>query len=224
MTIGKADRQAIADADFQDQLLKAPQHMHACIQFCYVHGMLRILEPFVRTKFLDGSDRQSGDQRRPDGGLRYNFDGLCRATIEPDYAIQTSGETSTAIYCAAMAPHAPLTTRRLGAAPGHVFACKTCNREFSSFQALGGHRASHKKPKLTAADGDFIHSLTTPENPKAHDCSICGLEFTIGQALGGHMRRHRPAATSDDGEAMGRAVVEKSVGSEKGNMFLDLNI
>ncbi|KAI3472655.1 hypothetical protein Pfo_029176 [Paulownia fortunei] len=28
-----------------------------------------------------------------------------------------------------------------------VYTCKTCNRAFPSFQALGGHRASHKKPK-----------------------------------------------------------------------------
>ncbi|KAL0286482.1 UNVERIFIED_CONTAM: Zinc finger protein ZAT5 [Sesamum radiatum] len=28
-----------------------------------------------------------------------------------------------------------------------VYTCKTCNRSFPSFQALGGHRASHKKPK-----------------------------------------------------------------------------
>ncbi|OIW09117.1 hypothetical protein TanjilG_11255 [Lupinus angustifolius] len=26
------------------------------------------------------------------------------------------------------------------------YECKTCNKTFSSFQALGGHRASHKKP------------------------------------------------------------------------------
>ena len=29
----------------------------------------------------------------------------------------------------------------------NVYECKTCNRTFPSFQALGGHRASHKKPK-----------------------------------------------------------------------------
>ncbi|GJT52776.1 zinc finger protein ZAT5-like protein [Tanacetum coccineum] len=28
-----------------------------------------------------------------------------------------------------------------------VYECKTCSRTFPSFQALGGHRASHKKPK-----------------------------------------------------------------------------
>ncbi|KAK3014909.1 hypothetical protein RJ639_008277 [Escallonia herrerae] len=27
------------------------------------------------------------------------------------------------------------------------YECRTCNRSFASFQALGGHRASHKKPK-----------------------------------------------------------------------------
>ncbi|GAB4856578.1 hypothetical protein Ancab_014495 [Ancistrocladus abbreviatus] len=30
----------------------------------------------------------------------------------------------------------------------YAYECKTCNRSFPSFQALGGHRASHKKPKL----------------------------------------------------------------------------
>ncbi|KAI4382841.1 hypothetical protein MLD38_008752 [Melastoma candidum] len=78
-----------------------------------------------------------------------------------------------------------------------VFECKTCNRQFPSFQALGGHRASHKKVKtdeavneLATTDGPF--PPTKP--PKTHECSICGLEFSVGQALGGHMRRHRTAA------------------------------
>ncbi|VAH12935.1 unnamed protein product [Triticum turgidum subsp. durum] len=63
-----------------------------------------------------------------------------------------------------------------------VFVCKTCDRVFPSFQALGGHRASDKKPRLD--DGGDL-------KPKLHGCSVCGLEFAIGQALGGHMRRHR---------------------------------
>ncbi|KAG0502934.1 hypothetical protein HPP92_003006 [Vanilla planifolia] len=65
-----------------------------------------------------------------------------------------------------------------------VFECKTCGRRFSSFQALGGHRASHKKVKGTE-----------PERARVHECTVCGLEFSVGQALGGHMRRHRTAAT-----------------------------
>lgn len=34
----------------------------------------------------------------------------------------------------------------------YVYECKTCNRTFPSFQALGGHRASHKKPKLAVEE------------------------------------------------------------------------
>lgn len=100
-----------------------------------------------------------------------------------------------------------------------VYECKTCNKTFPSFQALGGHRASHKKPKLDAnkdkkphhyhhqhdvdvAVAEEPHFRITPQihfpSPptKVHECSICGSEFTSGQALGGHMRRHRPSSAA----------------------------
>ncbi|XP_057756909.1 zinc finger protein ZAT12-like [Arachis stenosperma] len=82
-----------------------------------------------------------------------------------------------------------------------VFECKTCNRQFPSFQALGGHRASHKKPRLMDDDHggnnkmEEQHQLEA-QKPKTHECSICGLEFAIGQALGGHMRRHRATSSN----------------------------
>lgn len=41
---------------------------------------------------------------------------------------------------------------KAGAGGFYVYECKTCNRSFPSFQALGGHRASHKKPKATLAE------------------------------------------------------------------------
>ncbi|KAB1217924.1 Zinc finger protein ZAT11 [Morella rubra] len=82
--------------------------------------------------------------------------------------------------------------------PSRVFECKTCNRQFPSFQALGGHRASHKKPRLMGGDGSLDgQSHGSPAKPKTHECSICGLEFSIGQALGGHMRRHRATLTEN---------------------------
>ncbi|KAF5453526.1 hypothetical protein F2P56_028423 [Juglans regia] len=82
--------------------------------------------------------------------------------------------------------------------PSRVFECKTCNRQFPSFQALGGHRASHKKPRLMGGDESLdSQSDGSPTKPKTHECSICGLEFAIGQALGGHMRRHRTTLTTD---------------------------
>ncbi|KAK3042016.1 hypothetical protein RJ639_001718 [Escallonia herrerae] len=72
--------------------------------------------------------------------------------------------------------------------PSRVFECKTCNQQFPLFQVLGGHRASHKKPRLMR-DDLHLNSCLQLAKPKTHECSICGLEFAIGQALGGHMRR-----------------------------------
>lgn len=96
---------------------------------------------------------------------------------------------------------------------GRVFECKTCSRQFPSFQALGGHRASHKKPEAVG-DGAGGGYGTGRGKPKVHECSICGLEFGIGQALGGHMRRHR-AEGGGHGQGHGR---------EKKRVPLDLNL
>ncbi|XP_055830268.1 zinc finger protein ZAT5-like [Solanum dulcamara] len=45
-----------------------------------------------------------------------------------------------------------MATTTTGKAGFYVYECKTCNRTFPSFQALGGHRTSHKKIK-TVAEG-----------------------------------------------------------------------
>jgi ribosomal protein L37AE/L43A len=71
-----------------------------------------------------------------------------------------------------------------------IFVCKTCNKEFASFQALGGHRTSHNRQRSRAQGADM------KTKPRAHECTICGMEFPMGQALGGHMRRHRPTTDS----------------------------
>lgn len=98
----------------------------------------------------------------------------------------------------------------------NAYQCKTCNRCFPSFQALGGHRASHKKLQTASLEENVLQisndhgtnisfqisrskDLCSPENNKSrvHECSICGAEFTSGQALGGHMRKHRPLPSHD---------------------------
>ncbi|KAF6164390.1 hypothetical protein GIB67_037547 [Kingdonia uniflora] len=119
--------------------------------------------------------------------------------------------------------------------PGREFACKTCDRIFTSFQALGGHRASHKKPRLTGEGGDRDHNQLIQSKPKKHKCSICGQEFTMGQALGGHMRRHR--ATNNKGStmmSMSTSTIHRPIpkvptvfkrwNSSRRVMFLDLNL
>ncbi|XP_059430919.1 zinc finger protein ZAT11-like [Corylus avellana] len=105
-----------------------------------------------------------------------------------------------------------------------AFVCKTCDRQFPSFQALGGHRASHKKPRLMAGDL-FHHTPASPAKPKTHECSVCGLEFAVGQALGGHMRRHR--AVMSGGLPIIRhhaAVPVMKKSSSKRVLCLDLNL
>ncbi|KAK2631994.1 hypothetical protein EUGRSUZ_L02150 [Eucalyptus grandis] len=106
-----------------------------------------------------------------------------------------------------------------------MFACKTCNREFSSFQALGGHRASHKKPKLIS--GDLLRlgheADSSPAKPKTHECPICGLDFPIGQALGGHMRRHRAAMLESLAAAATKPVPVLKKSNSKRVTGLDLN-
>ncbi|PIN01779.1 hypothetical protein CDL12_25717 [Handroanthus impetiginosus] len=130
-------------------------------------------------------------------------------------------------------------------AEGINYQCKTCNKSFPSFQALGGHRASHKKPikaeekKLltdnitykqeNSTEESTILSLQiqsgfsgSPQNKtiRVHECSICGAEFASGQALGGHMRRHRPmpriAPPPDGGGQQGKR--------QKNLLSLDLNL
>ncbi|XP_050226771.1 zinc finger protein ZAT5-like isoform X2 [Mercurialis annua] len=56
----------------------------------------------------------------------------------------------------------------------YIYECKTCNRSFPSFQALGGHRASHKKPK--AEEKKASPAVLTAENCENHrlldDCRL----------------------------------------------------
>ncbi|XP_048227480.1 zinc finger protein ZAT4 [Ricinus communis] len=80
------------------------------------------------------------------------------------------------------------------------YRCETCKKVFKSYQALGGHRASHKKLKLHSPIQE--RELETENNnnnaatsgsvsvKKIHECPYCFRVFSSGQALGGHKRSH----------------------------------
>uniref|UniRef100_A0A0E0D2J5 C2H2-type domain-containing protein n=1 Tax=Oryza meridionalis TaxID=40149 RepID=A0A0E0D2J5_9ORYZ len=95
-----------------------------------------------------------------------------------------------------MAPPAPERELR--------FRCSVCGKAFPSHQALGGHKASHRKPPTAALP---MHVIDAPPPPSAeetassttttttsgggrHRCSVCHRTFATGQALGGHKRCH----------------------------------
>ncbi|KAL2491298.1 Zinc finger protein ZAT9 [Abeliophyllum distichum] len=93
------------------------------------------------------------------------------------------------------------------------YRCETCNKVFRSYQALGGHRASHKKIKVgppplsvvatktrnkANADGGstVAAAAMVVEVEKIHECPVCYRVFSSGQALGGHKRSHSIGAAA----------------------------
>ncbi|XP_065859990.1 zinc finger protein ZAT9-like isoform X2 [Euphorbia lathyris] len=87
------------------------------------------------------------------------------------------------------------------------YKCETCNKVFKSYQALGGHRASHKKlrlhnPSHNETELDTENAVTSssavvvPPVKKIHECPYCLRVFSSGQALGGHKRSHNLSTTS----------------------------
>ncbi|KAJ0235450.1 Zinc finger protein ZAT10 [Hirschfeldia incana] len=83
--------------------------------------------------------------------------------------------------------------------PSLSYKCSECDKSFSSYQALGGHKASHRKnmSQIQSGGGDdqststaTTTSAVTTGSGKSHVCSICHKSFPSGQALGGHKRCH----------------------------------
>ena len=80
------------------------------------------------------------------------------------------------------------------------YKCILCHKAFPSYQALGGHKASHQKPvgaedQSSSTSTTITTTITTnskPSNPirKTHKCAICHKTFQSGQALGRHKHCH----------------------------------
>lgn len=72
------------------------------------------------------------------------------------------------------------------------YKCETCGKILSSYQALGGHRTSHRNKRLKT--GDSNGQAVKPKNRSVvrgqYECQICGKVFESGQALGGHKKIH----------------------------------
>ncbi|KAF2303507.1 hypothetical protein GH714_018862 [Hevea brasiliensis] len=76
------------------------------------------------------------------------------------------------------------------------YRCDTCKKVFKSYQALGGHRASHKKLKVytpskeSNLESSNVGTSSSMAEKKIHECPYCFRVFSSGQALGGHKRSH----------------------------------
>ncbi|XP_023644535.1 uncharacterized protein LOC17900837 [Capsella rubella] len=90
-------------------------------------------------------------------------------------------------------PHTETETTEPQGTTCDLFECSVCGKGFTSYQALGGHKASHRvkppQPLVENAGEKTREKLLAPSG-KIHKCSICHVLFPTGQALGGHKRRH----------------------------------
>ncbi|KAK7349690.1 hypothetical protein VNO77_07262 [Canavalia gladiata] len=117
------------------------------------------------------------------------------------------------------------------------YKCETCDKVFRSYQALGGHRASHKKIKVvsTIDEADPELELERVNNggassalvvlqKKIHECPVCFRVFASGQALGGHKRTHIIGSTTVTATATATATVSVRISAKFGDSLIDLNL
>ncbi|KAI4295757.1 hypothetical protein L6164_035769 [Bauhinia variegata] len=113
--------------------------------------------------------------------------------------------------------------------------CTVCNKAFSSYQALGGHKASHRKSASEAvanantdnasASVSASTSTTTTASGRMHECTICHKAFPTGQALGGHKRCHYDGGNSkDNGNNSSVLTFSEGGASTHSNRGFDLNL
>lgn len=86
------------------------------------------------------------------------------------------------------------------------FMCNICGRSFSSYQALGGHKAHHNSNDQKAEDGDAVVGSFEPPGGGGggaeHRCTFCYKVFSKGQALGGHRRHCQRPTVAENQEKM----------------------
>ncbi|XWS25530.1 hypothetical protein CRYUN_Cryun27aG0075900 [Craigia yunnanensis] len=102
------------------------------------------------------------------------------------------------------------------------FKCSVCNKAFNSYQALGGHKASHRKlsggndnqstSTTTSATVGGVTSAASNPSGRSHECSICHKSFPTGQALGGHKRCHYEGGAGNSASSSG-VTTSEGVGS-----------
>ncbi|KAL4283074.1 hypothetical protein GQ457_16G015190 [Hibiscus cannabinus] len=100
------------------------------------------------------------------------------------------------------------------------YKCSVCNKAFNSYQALGGHKASHRKlsggnddqstSTIGTSGGVLNSAASTNPSGRSHECSICHKTFPTGQALGGHKRCHYEGGAGNSASAV---TTSEGVGS-----------
>ncbi|KAM2695647.1 hypothetical protein EV1_040123 [Malus domestica] len=115
------------------------------------------------------------------------------------------------------------------------YKCETCNKVFKSYQALGGHRASHKKikasnlnpiyePELEQENLNAAGNSSSVAERKIHECPVCFRVFSSGQALGGHKRSHVMTGSAAAAASNSSPPFPWKSLSRLGDSLIDLNL
>ncbi|XP_010525308.1 PREDICTED: zinc finger protein ZAT9 [Tarenaya hassleriana] len=102
--------------------------------------------------------------------------------------------------------------------------CRTCDKTFSSYQALGGHQTLHRM-RNKAGSGQKTERRRETGEPNGssveHKCIICSRVFKSVHALGGHKKCHHLRKSSKVGDSRNLTEEETYFGSNNG---IDLNV
>ncbi|XP_024995382.1 zinc finger protein ZAT1-like [Cynara cardunculus var. scolymus] len=110
------------------------------------------------------------------------------------------------------------------------YQCETCDKVFDSFQALGGHKTSHRKIENDFTGvGNKSKKNVVQDDGKSHECPFCYRVFGSGQALGGHKRSHVSGSSTTATDALvckvdGSVNLVHSTKAQGNLVIIDLNL
>ncbi|KAI4337042.1 hypothetical protein L6164_015500 [Bauhinia variegata] len=204
--------------------------------FTFEDASLHCLEPWAKRK------RSKRTRLDHPSCTEEEYLALCLIMLArgPDAAVSTASDRHSSPQAVATPPRvssesAPVATADSTATVKLSYKCSVCNKAFSSYQALGGHKASHRK--LAGGEDHSTSSAVTTTSAnttatasagggKTHECSICHKCFPTGQALGGHKRCHYEGGAGGGGSSA--ITASEGVGSthtiSHGHRGFDLNL
>ncbi|KAM0907822.1 hypothetical protein ACQ4PT_015858 [Festuca glaucescens] len=111
----------------------------------------------------------------------------------------------------------------------HGYECSVCGKVCASYQALGGHKTSHRKPPTPPAQaapaggGDEASAGGAIAEARVHRCSLCDRTFPSGQALGGHKRLHYEGGAAA-AEALGGGKDKEAAKAKAAALLRDFDL
>lgn len=189
----------------------------AAPSFHFEEANLHSLEPWTKRK---RSKRSRLDHPAP---TEEEYLALCLIMLARGGAASTPSHSNSTASLGRQQSSSPAPPEAQTSATKLSYKCSVCHKAFPSYQALGGHKASHRKGSGSGEDQSTSSTTTTSaaaatfaasnvSGGRSHECSICHKSFPTGQALGGHKRCHYDGGASGASGAATSSAVTSSEG------------